>query len=93
MSGVPVAGRDRVPRRVAPPVPRLPPVLGDGPVRYVRRGWREVQPGDVIKDPRGDRVIDHVSRWGFRLRTDDDHPYEFMNRLPTVGRFKVIVEE
>jgi hypothetical protein len=57
---------------------------------YERRSWRTIVTGDVIKDPRGNRVIRHVSRWSYSLEPTPDHPYEFMRNWPRVGRLKVI---
>lgn len=59
--------------------------------RYVRLGRRDVLPGHRLKDPRGVRVVDAVTIYGYRLRPDAAHPYEFMRPWPTVGRLKVII--
>jgi hypothetical protein len=59
---------------------------------YVRTSWRQIRAGDRLKDPRGERQVADISTWGYRLEPDEDHPYEFMRRLPTIGRLKVIKE-
>lgn len=58
--------------------------------QYERRGWRKIRAGDVIKDPRGNRVIEHADKWGYRLMPDARHPFQFVRPWPTVGRLKVI---
>lgn len=57
---------------------------------YVRLGWRHIRAGDVIKDPRGNRVIEHADQWGYRLQPDERHPYTWVQNWPRVGRLKVI---
>jgi hypothetical protein len=57
---------------------------------YTRVGWRKIKAGDVLKDPRGDRVIQYADRWGYRLEPDAARPWTWTNNWPTVGRLKVI---
>lgn len=60
-------------------------------MRYERRGWRSIRPGDRIKDPRGDRVIEHADKWGYRLEAGPEYSYApFTRPWPKVGRLKVL---
>lgn len=62
-------------------------------MRYVRRGWRQIRPGDRIKDPRtGHRVVLDVTSYGYRLQPDALCRYTWMNPWPKVGRLKVLDE-
>lgn len=64
-------------------------------MKYERRGWRAIREGDLIKDPRGDRVIRYADRWGYSLEpsatsTDQFARYPWVKPWPKVGRLKVL---
>lgn len=60
-------------------------------MRYVRKGWRDVEAGDVLKDPRGNRVVHYADKWGYSLEPGPEYPYgPFMRNWPKVGRLKVV---
>jgi hypothetical protein len=59
---------------------------------YRRVSYREIRPGDVVKDPRGNRVIELAMSWGYKPAPTAADPYAFSRPWPKVGRMKVITK-